>query len=86
MERPRLPVVWEVRRNAGGVRPLEWEGADGACWACPGVGRQCGRARCHPKAGGTVEVFCFQLGNGIVRSSILFAFFYPVPRNKKDPK
>lgn len=28
MERSGLPVTWEVSRNAGGVRHLEWEGAD----------------------------------------------------------
>lgn len=31
MERSGLPVMWEVSRNAGGVRHLEWEGADKAC-------------------------------------------------------
>jgi len=30
-ERSGSPVTWEVSRNAGGVRRLEWEGADKAC-------------------------------------------------------
>lgn len=28
MERSGSPVMWEVSRNARGVRHLEWEGAD----------------------------------------------------------
>lgn len=31
MEWSGLPVTWEVSRNAGGVRRLEWEGADKGC-------------------------------------------------------
>lgn len=30
MERSGSPVMWEVSRNARGVRHLEWEGADKA--------------------------------------------------------
>lgn len=78
--------MWEVSRNARGVRHLEWEGANKAV-GLPGRGtKECRRLHCHVRDRGTVECSNFQLGGGIenlnpssllqAKKNVSFNFFW----------